>query len=530
MSSSIVVVVCVSRLCVCVRVGMMVGMIGTKRRVVAGRLEYRKMTVPLLRPFGIATTRLESIESAAARMRLRVVEEEEEEEDEGRVEKETSSSMMDCYGYGEVPILHPVTAETQAVALESLGKVSAALEGVRVLAEDKERELEAGPSPRDAACAILDGFARSEYYKSLRSSFPDHDFASVRSGVECAIVDALARTYGMSLYMLFRWYRGGASKGHTTLTDITIPICDEDEARVLAEEYKRRGFVTIKAKVGLDFDADMRRLAAIRAGFPTCALVIDANEGFDAEQALALLEAMRDAGIGGDVVLEQPVVRDDFAGLARVSAAAREYGIKVAADESCRSADDARKLTGLEAGPAATTAERCCDIVNIKLAKVGVVEALEIVDVCTRAGVELMIGGMVETRLGMGFSASMVRQLSLSLYLRVFLFVCAHTGRGGTRMRIFERKESKREKERERESTRPCESMRLCMYCAVATAESPCPEASRPLHTLSRTLSPLLHLQSVCPFALWATTISTGDWSGMFPVHRSRHATVTRRR
>ena len=97
-------------------------------------------------------------------------------------------------------------------------------------------------------------------------------------------------------------------------------------------------------------------------------------------------------------------------------------------------------------------------------------------------------------------------------------------------MRIFERKESKRERERERERTRPCESMRLCMYCAVATEESPCPEASRPLHTLSRTLSPLLHLQSVCPFALWATTISIGDWSGMFLVHRSRHATVTRRR
>lgn len=43
--------------------------------------------------------------------------------------------------------------------------------------------------------------------------------------------------------------------------------------------------------------------------------------------------------------------------------------------------------------------------VNIKLMKCGVVDALRMWEVCTLAERSLMIGGMVESRLAMGFSA-----------------------------------------------------------------------------------------------------------------------------
>ena len=142
---------------------------------------------------------------------------------------------------------------------------------------------------------------------------------------------------------------------------------------------------------GGGFAADRERLLAIRAAHPTCAFVLDANEGYTADEALALVRALSDAGIV-PALFEQPVARDDWAGLARVT---REAGVPVAADESCRSPADALRIA--RAGLA--------HVLNIKLAKSGVVGALEIAAIAHAAELGLMIGGMVETRIAMGFAA-----------------------------------------------------------------------------------------------------------------------------
>lgn len=95
------------------------------------------------------------------------------------------------------------------------------------------------------------------------------------------------------------------------------------------------------------------------------------------------------------ILFEQPVHRDDWDGLRHVGQIAREkYGVSVAADESCRSLADIRILAEGDV----------VDVVNVKLAKVGVVGALDIIEAARSAGLDLMIGGMVETRLAMGFA------------------------------------------------------------------------------------------------------------------------------
>lgn len=95
------------------------------------------------------------------------------------------------------------------------------------------------------------------------------------------------------------------------------------------------------------------------------------------------------------VLFEQPVHRDDWEGLRYVSHIARnKYGVSVAADESCRSITDVKKIVEGD----------LADVINIKLAKVGVVGALEIIEMARASGLKLMIGGMVETRLAMGFA------------------------------------------------------------------------------------------------------------------------------
>lgn len=102
------------------------------------------------------------------------------------------------------------------------------------------------------------------------------------------------------------------------------------------------------------------------------------------------------------VLFEQPVQRDDWEGLGYVSQIARDkYGVSVAADESCRSIADVEKIVE----------GNLADAINIKLAKFGVVGALEIIEKARVSGLKLMIGGMVETRLAMGFAGHLAAGL-----------------------------------------------------------------------------------------------------------------------
>ena len=294
------------------------------------------LNVPLLRPFVIASGRLDRVQNVAVRVRL----------------------AGGAIGWGEVPSLRPVTVEDQPTALTAVRDAGEWLPG------------------RDASA-----------WRSLAAELGERipQFAAVRAGIEMAVLDALTRALGVPLYVVF----GGA--GSSVVTDITIPICEPQEAQTLAAGYRERGFTTVKTKVGLDVDADIARLLAIRAGHPDCALVLDANEGYSADEALRALAEMRAAGVE-PALFEQPVARDDWEGLGRVT---REGGVPVAADESCRSSADALRIAR----------EGLAGVLNIKLAKCGVVGALEIAAVARAAGLGLMIGGMVETRLAMGFGA-----------------------------------------------------------------------------------------------------------------------------
>ncbi|XP_020222886.1 L-Ala-D/L-amino acid epimerase isoform X3 [Cajanus cajan] len=236
------------------------------------RAENRPLNVPLIAPFTIATSRLDKVENVAIRVEL----------------------SNGAVGWGEAPILPFVTAEDQTTAMAKASE----------------------------ACAFLrrcPALTLGSMLGEIAAILPGHQFASVRAGVEMAIIDAVANSIRVPLWRLF----GGAS--NTITTDIT------------------------------------------------------------------------DMGLT-PVLFEQPVHRDDWDGLRYVSNIARErYGVYVAADESCRSIDDVYKIAE----------GNLLDVINIKLAKVGVMGALEIIEKAKVAGLDLMIGGMVETRLAMGFAGQL---------------------------------------------------------------------------------------------------------------------------
>lgn len=71
-----------------------------------------------------------------------------------------------------------------------------------------------------------------------------------------------------------------------------IPIVSPAEASVLASKYRKRGFETLKLKVGKNLKADIEVLQAIRAVHPTCSFILDANEGYQTEEAVKVLETL----------------------------------------------------------------------------------------------------------------------------------------------------------------------------------------------------------------------------------------------
>lgn len=261
-------------------------------------------------------------------------------------------------GFGEAAPFPAVNGETQADALAAL----AAVEGELI-----------GYAAPDAGALSSGSLARLE-------STP-----SALCALEMALLDAWCRERGTSLFQHF------GARVPRLLTDITIPTGSAEDAAHAARRAMSQDFRTLKVKVGgKPFDHDLERLRSIAHAAPSARLLLDANASLEAEQAIALVR-----GLGAHqrqvVLFEQPCLRGDFAGARRVRAA----GVRVAADEDARSLAD---LTALHA-------ERAADVINFKLTKSGVTRVLAMIGEARRLGFGLMLGGMVETRLAMTFSA-----------------------------------------------------------------------------------------------------------------------------
>jgi len=215
------------------------------------------------------------------------------------------------------------------------------------------------------------------------------DFPAARCGIETALLDAFCRSANIPLWALW----GGADVRERE-TDITIPITDRVRTLALAKEWYAQGFRLFKMKVGHDVDEDIRRIESIHQHFPDVAFLVDPNQGFTRITASTFIEGVRKVG-GTIVLLEQPLPKEDLEGSAWLR---RTYHIPIAADESVRTVADAQRVIQHQGA----------DFINLKITKSGVMETLDIVSLAKHSGVQLMIGGMLETRVAMGCSLSLV--------------------------------------------------------------------------------------------------------------------------
>jgi L-alanine-DL-glutamate epimerase-like enolase superfamily enzyme len=262
-------------------------------------------------------------------------------------------------GYGGATAMSYVTGESRETLLETIPQISQLLSGQDV-----------------------------RNYRQVGSLLTKHFESSpgARASVEIALFDAIGKQYGVPLWQFF----GGSQ--NEVITDVTIPITSSERAEQLAKEAARAGFRYLKLKVGSgDEEADFERVMAIHRGAPQAAIRLDANQGFSPDEAIQFMKRVSGAGITLDLV-EQPVEKTDLNGLKIV----RDAGIApIAADEAIVHPEDAFKIAAMHAA----------DVINIKLMKCGVLGALDIISICKRAGLGLMLGCMLESRIGMAMAA-----------------------------------------------------------------------------------------------------------------------------
>lgn len=260
-------------------------------------------------------------------------------------------------GHGEAAPFHAYNGETRETTRRALKETAASLCGKDVR---QWRRL------------------AQELYEALPKR------ASARCALETAILDAFTRREKVSFWRYF-----GAAK-RSLRTDLTVPTGDVKTAGEQAVAAVQQGFRTLKIKISNQAD-DVARIVAIKTAAPDAALILDANASLTPDRALELLADLKQRGIV-PALFEQPVDAADLEGMARVQ---REGSVPVAADESAVTGADVKKIA--DAGAA--------QVINIKLMKSGLSEAMNMAWLARESGLKLMIGGLVESPLAMSASA-----------------------------------------------------------------------------------------------------------------------------
>ncbi|PNS08067.1 dipeptide epimerase [Solilutibacter silvestris] len=210
---------------------------------------------------------------------------------------------------------------------------------------------------------------------------------SAKAAAEIALYDLWGQLHGAPLYQLL----GGGEPRLST--DITISVDGIDKMVADSLDALARGFTSLKIKVGKDMATDIERMRAVHAAVAgRASLRLDANQGWNAREAIHAIRTLEDAGVAMELV-EQPVKAHDIDGLREVSANVRT---PVMADESAFGPREAIELIRT----------RAADIINIKLMKAGgISNALKMADVAAIHGVDCMMGCMLEGPIGVTAAA-----------------------------------------------------------------------------------------------------------------------------
>jgi L-Ala-D/L-Glu epimerase len=195
---------------------------------------------------------------------------------------------------------------------------------------------------------------------------------AARNALDCAYWDVNAKQTGRRAYEL-----AGIGQLAPLTTAFTISLAAIGEMAAAAEQAAWRPLLKIKLGGGVE---DAKRIAAVRRAAPRAELIVDANEGWEADELARNLAACADTGV---TLVEQPLAEGRDDALARI-----RRPVPVCADESVHARASLDALAGKY------------DAVNVKLDKAGgLTEALALVAEAEQRGFAIMLGSMVATSL-----------------------------------------------------------------------------------------------------------------------------------
>ena len=198
---------------------------------------------------------------------------------------------------------------------------------------------------------------------------------AARNGLDCAFWDLEAKRSGRPVHEL-----AGLPAPRPLTTAYTISLGRPAEMAAAAAKVAGRTLLKVKLGGNSDDSGDPARIAAVRAAAPKAALIVDANEGWTADNLAANFAACAKAGVE---LIEQPLPEGRDQVLASV-----KRPIPICADESAHDLASLAALAGKY------------DAVNVKLDKAGgLTEALAMAAQAERFGFLLMLGSMVGTSL-----------------------------------------------------------------------------------------------------------------------------------
>ncbi len=196
---------------------------------------------------------------------------------------------------------------------------------------------------------------------------------AVRAAIDMALYDWIGKKAGLPL-----WYLWGLDLRRIVPTSVTVGISSPNQAKERVRNWQELMDVNIiKVKLGSKegIEADQAMLLAIRDQAPEAKLTVDANGGWNLEQAIFMCDWLAQQGVQ---YVEQPLAVGEEDNLSVL------YGrspLAIFVDESCFNSQDILRLAD------------CVHGINIKIMKAGgLTEAMRMINIAQACGLKIMYG------------------------------------------------------------------------------------------------------------------------------------------